>query len=312
MVRRNKKISSIVLVIGLALGTIGCNNVSKEKEITTPNTSKVESSISKNNIEKKENNKDNSTLYEKTSNNNNEKVNENKKNIEESNVDSKPGNSNTSNGNSSNNDNNKPSKPNKPSNSNSSNNDNNKPSKPNKPSNSNSSNNDNNKPSKPNKPSNSNSSNNDNNKPSKPNKPSNGNSSNDDNNKPSKPSNDNDKPVKRTWKYMSELSQQTFRALNSFRKANGVEPLKYSSSEQARANEQAKYNARTETGGHDFMQISITSTVDKTAQQFINTWAGSSGHRASMLDSTNVEGAVSVYRDSEGCYYVVASFNDNW
>ena len=255
MVRRNKKISSIVLVIGLALGTIGCNNVSKEKEITTPNTSKVESSISKNNIEKKENNKDNSTLYEKTSNNNNEKVNENKKNIEESNVDSKPGNSNTSNGNSSNNDNNKP---------------------------------------------------------SKPNKPSNGNSSNDDNNKPSKPSNDNDKPVKRTWKYMSELSQQTFRALNSFRKANGVEPLKYSSSEQARANEQAKYNARTETGGHDFMQISITSTVDKTAQQFINTWAGSSGHRASMLDSTNVEGAVSVYRDSEGCYYVVASFNDNW
>ncbi|MCR1821887.1 CAP domain-containing protein [Terrisporobacter muris] len=235
MVRRNKKISSIVLVIGLALGTIGCNNnVSKEKEITTPNTSKVESSISKNNIEKKENNKDNSTLYEKTSNNNNEKVNENKKNIEESNVDSKP------------------------------------------------------------------------------NKPSNGNSSNDDNNKPSKPSNDNDKPVKRTWKYMSELSQQTFRALNSFRKANGVEPLKYSSSEQARANEQAKYNARTETGGHDFMQISITSTVDKTAQQFINTWAGSSGHRASMLDSTNVEGAVSVYRDSEGCYYVVASFNDNW
>lgn len=232
MVRRNKKISSIVLVIGLALGTIGCNNnVSKEKEITTPNTSKVESSISKNNIEKKENNKDNSTLYEKTSNNNNEKVNENKKNIEESNVDSKP------------------------------------------------------------------------------NKPSNGNSSNDDNNKPS---NDNDKPVKRTWKYMSELSQQTFRALNSFRKANGVEPLKYSSSEQARANEQAKYNARTETGGHDFMQISITSTVDKTAQQFINTWAGSSGHRASMLDSTNVEGAVSVYRDSEGCYYVVASFNDNW
>ena len=275
MVRRNKKISSIVLVIGLALGTIGCNNnVSKEKEITTPNTSKVESSISKNNIEKKENNKDNSTLYEKTSNNNNEKVNENKKNIEESNVDSKPGNSNTSNGNSSNNDNNKPSKPNKPSNGNSSNNDNNKPSKPNKPSNSNSSNND--------------------------------------NNKPSKPSNDNDKPVKRTWKYMSELSQQTFRALNSFRKANGVEPLKYSSSEQARANEQAKYNARTETGGHDFMQISITSTVDKTAQQFINTWAGSSGHRASMLDSTNVEGAVSVYRDSEGCYYVVASFNDNW
>lgn len=240
MVRRNKKISSIVLVIGLALGTIGCNNnVSKEKEITTPNTSKVESSISKNNIEKKENNKDNSTLYEKTSNNNNEKVNENKKNIEESNVDSKPGNSNTSNGNSSNNDNNKPSKPNKP-------------------------------------------------------------------------SNDNDKPVKRTWKYMSELSQQTFRALNYFRKANGVEPLKYSSSEQARANEQAKYNARTETGGHDFMQISIASTVDKTAQQFINTWAGSSGHRASMLDSTNVEGAVSVYRDSEGCYYVVASFNDNW
>ena len=251
MVRRNKKISSIVLVIGLALGTIGCNNnVSKEKEITTPNTSKVESSILKNNIEKKENNKDNSTLYEKTSNNNNEKVNENKKNIEESNVDSKP--------------------------------------------------------------SNDNSSNNDNNKPSKPNKPSNSNSSNNDNNKPSKPSNDNDKPVKRTWKYMSELSQQTFRALNSFRKANGVEPLKYSSSEQARANEQSKYNARTETGGHDFMQISITSTVDKTAQQFINTWAGSSGHRASMLDSTNVEGAVSVYRDSEGCYYVVASFNDNW
>lgn len=110
---------------------------------------------------------------------------------------------------------------------------------------------------------------------------------------------------------MNGLSQETFNALNAFRQANGVAPLAYSSNEQSRANAQAEYNAKTETYGHDFMQISLGSGV-ADAQAYINQWANSEGHRNSMLRDTNIEGAVSVYKDSNNEYYVVASFADNW
>ncbi|MCJ8341624.1 MAG: CAP domain-containing protein [Cetobacterium sp.] len=110
---------------------------------------------------------------------------------------------------------------------------------------------------------------------------------------------------------MSGLSQETFNALNAFRQANGVAPLAYSSSEQSRANAQAEYNARTETYGHDFMQISLGSGV-ANAQAYINQWANSEGHKNSMLDAGFSQGAVSVYKDSNNEYYVVASFHLDW
>nr|AUO31807.1 hypothetical protein [Paeniclostridium sordellii] len=110
---------------------------------------------------------------------------------------------------------------------------------------------------------------------------------------------------------MSGLSQETFNALNAFRQANGVAPLAYSSSEQSRANAQAEYNARTKTFGHDFDQISLGSGV-ADAQAYINQWANSEGHKNSMLDEMNTRGAVSVYKDSEGNYFVVASFGYDW
>lgn len=146
-------------------------------------------------------------------------------------------------------------------------------------------------------------------KPSKPNKPS--------TNKPSgnvnKP-NTNNKPSKpqRTWQYMSSLSQQTFNALNNYRTSHGVKALKYSSSEQARAKSQAEYNVKNKNNTHDALQISYKGNADSSASGFIQAWANSAGHKKSMLRETNVEGAVAVYKDSEGYYYVVASFGNDW
>ena len=240
MIRRNKKIASIIL-IGLALGVVGCNNNIPKEDV---NKSKLSTEVSKNNVEgKKSNNKEKENIS-KEDKRSSEKIDRlensmtvatNESNTNQSNV--------------------------------------------NKPSNT--------------KPNNTNQSN--------TSKPSN-----------TKPNNTNQITQKRTWQYMSSLSQETFSILNSYRKSNGIEPLKYNSSEQARANKQAEYNARTETGNHDFMQISILSTVDNTAQQFINRWIKSASHKSSMLESSFVEGAVSVYKDSNSCYYVVASFSDNW
>ena len=256
MIRRNKKIASIIL-IGLALGVVGCNNNIPKEDV---NKSKLSTEVSKNNVEgKKSNNKEKENIS-KEDKRSSEKIDRlensmtvatNESNTNQSNV-------------------------NKPSNT--------------EPNNTNQSN--------VSKPSNT--------------KPNNTNQSNTSKPSNTKPNNTNQITQKRTWQYMSSLSQETFSILNSYRKSNGIEPLKYNSSEQARANKQAEYNARTETGNHDFMQISILSTVDNTAQQFINRWIKSASHKSSMLESSFVEGAVSVYKDSNSCYYVVASFSDNW
>ena len=112
---------------------------------------------------------------------------------------------------------------------------------------------------------------------------------------------------------MSSLSKETFDALNEFRKANGVAPLKYSSTEQARANKQAESNAKNNIlSNHGSFQISHGGNVNKTANGFIKAWANSPSHKKSMLDEGFTEGAVSVYKDSEGYYYVVASFHLDW
>ena len=240
MLRRHKRIANIILIMGVALGSVACSN---NNDIPNEELTKTKTKVEKNISEESKENKDEDS-----------KDDTSKSSKENKDKDSKD--------------------------------DTSKPSKPSQDETS--------KPST-----------------SKPNKPSQGETSKPSTSKPNKPS-EPVKPQQRTWQYMSDLSQQTFVALNNYRQANGVSPLKYSSTEQARANQQAEYNARTETGNHDFLQISILSTVDTTAQQFINRWANSAGHRKNMLDDTLVAGAVSVYKDSNGCYYVVASFDDGW
>ena len=172
-----------------------------------------------------------------------------------------------------------------------------------------------------------NSGNSNNNNNSESNKPSNGNNGSSNNsgstNKPQEPSKPTPpvveqpkpevkpEPPKRTWTYMADMSRETFNLMNKFRQDNGVAPLKWSDSEHARAKKQAEYNAKTYTGGHDFGQISIL-TKRSTASDFIGLWEKSPGHKESMLDSRNSEGAVAVYKDSDGVYYVVASFADGF
>ena len=173
-----------------------------------------------------------------------------------------------------------------------------------------------------------NSGNSNNNNNSESNKPSNGNNGSSNNsgstNKPQEPSKPTPpvveqpkpevkpEPPKRTWTYMADMSRETFNLMNKFRQDNGVAPLKWSDSEHARAKKQAEYNASTNTGNHDYMQISLAGTRYTSAEGFINGWASSPGHRENMLDSTNTDGAVAVYKDSEGRYFVVASFYDGW
>ena len=174
---------------------------------------------------------------------------------------------------------------------------------------------------------NSNSNNNNNN--SGPNKPSTGNNNGSSNNsgsisKPQEPSKPTTPPVeqpkpevkpeqpKRTWTYMADMSRETFNLMNKFRRDNGVAELKWSDSEHARAKKQALYNIENVKGDHGMMQISIGGTVYKSPQEFINGWAKSPDHKASMLEKAFVEGAVAVYKDSEGRFAVVASFYDGW
>lgn len=123
------------------------------------------------------------------------------------------------------------------------------------------------------------------------------------------------KPQEAKVEYLPELSMETFNLLNEFRKNHGVEPLKYSQAEADRSKKRAEYNAKNNESGHDFGQISIMSTMDTTAKDFIKSWADSPGHKENMLDNREVLGGIAVYRanhnDGYGFrYYVVASFSD--
>lgn len=119
-------------------------------------------------------------------------------------------------------------------------------------------------------------------------------------------------PPKRTWTYMADMSRETFNLMNKFRQDNGVAALKWSDSEHARAKKQCEDNASKAISNHDFQQISLLSMRNTTPQGFINQWINSISHKESMLDDTNIEGAVAVYKDSEGRFFAVASFNDGW
>ncbi len=125
----------------------------------------------------------------------------------------------------------------------------------------------------------------------------------------------------RTWQYMESLSKETFNLMNQFRQQHGVAPLKWNETCNARAKKIAENNARKKVIYHEEGQIALNNGTG-TAQSFINQWANSPGHKDSILDGpkydgTNqdgyTDGAISVYRDREGWFYVVADFtNDFW
>lgn len=122
-------------------------------------------------------------------------------------------------------------------------------------------------------------------------------------------------PAERTWTFMEDMSRETFNLMNQFRQQNGVAPLAWSDSEFSKAKVQAESNAKNSISKHDFNQISLlrgSSDRDYKAKDFINQWEASIGHKESMLESVFIEGAVAVYKDSDGIYYAVASFYDGW
>lgn len=295
MLKRNKKLASIILIAGLTFGVVGCSKDNKEKKEEVQ--SKVESTVSKNDEEESNNKEEKEEVSTKES----QLENEEREKKEETSIKdtSKSEKKDTSNSNDTKKKSSSTSSNKKKTNTTSSNTTTNK--KPSKPAES--------KPQQE-KPSEQ--------KPVEQNKPT-------EQPKPQpapeqqkpveqpkpQPVPEQPKPVERTWEYMSGLSSETFNALNSFRQANGVAPLAYSSSEQSRANKQAEYNAQTKTFNHDIDQISLGQVVGN-AQTYINQWANSSGHKNNMLDSEYTQGAVSVYKDSNNEYYVVASFHLDW
>lgn len=116
-----------------------------------------------------------------------------------------------------------------------------------------------------------------------------------------------DPTPERTWEYLEAESRAAFDAMNEFRKQNGVAPLIWRQDCQDAANKQAKWCAENSTMYHTEAQISQGCwTAD--ADVLIQRWADSPGHRANMLDTLNVYGAVSIYRDSNNYYYVIAHF----
>ncbi len=122
----------------------------------------------------------------------------------------------------------------------------------------------------------------------------------------------------RTWEYLPELSRQVFDAVNAYRVQHGVAALGYSQSEADRAKEWAEKDAINQTPAeHGFEQIGTGGTFyafegGATAQDFVNLWDSSPGHKANMLDTAFTQGGAAVYKDNHGIYYVVMSFYLDW
>lgn len=108
---------------------------------------------------------------------------------------------------------------------------------------------------------------------------------------------------------------------NNFRRQNdqSAKVLKVfpDSTIQAGAQAWADHMARTGTMGHDpnihnvdaslLENVYIASNSNMTAQQVIDGWARSSGHRKNMLSGTNKIG-VGAAQDARGTWYVVARY----
>lgn len=112
------------------------------------------------------------------------------------------------------------------------------------------------------------------------------------------------------YEYMSELSQETFKAINEFRKANGVAELKFSQECTDIAKKQAEENAKNVTAEHDFDEIALYNHVG-TTESFINQWANSPIHKKDLLDTNSTMAGVGVYKDSTGRYFVVCRFGSD-
>lgn len=112
------------------------------------------------------------------------------------------------------------------------------------------------------------------------------------------------------YEYMSELSKQTFYAINQFRKENGVKELKLSKECEDIAKKQAEKNAHNVTAEHDFDEIGLYN-YKGTPESFVEQWANSPGHRKNMLDSNSTVAGVGVYKDSTGRFFVVCIFQSD-
>ena len=118
--------------------------------------------------------------------------------------------------------------------------------------------------------------------------------------------------AQRTWEYMPSLSRQTFDLMNKFRQDNGVAPLKWNETCNGRAKKQAESNAIRQGIQHGGGQIALNNSIG-TAESFIKQWSDSPGHKASMIRDTDTDGAVAVYKDNNGRFYVIADkTNDFW
>ncbi|MDK2802644.1 MAG: hypothetical protein KFW09_04625, partial [Oscillospiraceae bacterium] len=93
---------------------------------------------------------------------------------------------------------------------------------------------------------------------------------------------------------------------------NGVAPLKWNETCNGRAKKIAEGNAKEQVIYHEEGQIALNNSTG-TAESFIKQWSDSPGHKASMIRETDTDGAVAVYKDSNGRFYVIADkTNDFW
>ncbi|EDT72286.1 putative conserved hypothetical protein [Clostridium perfringens D str. JGS1721] len=145
-------------------------------------------------------------------------------------------------------------------------------------------------------------------------------------NKPvDKPNNDNgtsnkpQEPIKpekpqRTWEYQSGMSSELLNLISDFRQANGLNRLNYSGAmaqaTKQHCEEMAQNGATFHKDDADEWVQNVAKTHNATAQEFLNMWKASSGHRQALLDEDITEGVCAVYRDSDGDYYAV--FNGNF
>ncbi|XZM35171.1 CAP domain-containing protein (plasmid) [Clostridium perfringens] len=121
------------------------------------------------------------------------------------------------------------------------------------------------------------------------------------------------KPI-RTWEYQNGISSELLNLISDFRQANGLNRLNHSGAmaqaTKQHCEEMAQNGATFHKNDADEWVQNVAKTNNATAQEFLNMWKASSGHRQALLDEDITEGVCAVYRDSDGDYYAV--FNGNF
>ncbi|EGT0001012.1 hypothetical protein I9Y31_003345 [Clostridium perfringens] len=132
-------------------------------------------------------------------------------------------------------------------------------------------------------------------------------------NKPVEKPQESVKP-QRTWEYQSGMSNELLNLISDFRQANGLNRLNHSGAmaqaTKQHCEEMAQNGATFHKNDADEWVQNVAKTNNATAQEFLNMWKASSGHRQALLDEDITEGVCAVYRDSDGDYYAV--FNGNF